>query len=354
MSERAFELPPLELLVAFESAARHLSFTRAGDEIALTQSAVSRQILALEERLGVTLFRRLHRALALTEDGAKLYAATVEALGRLDRVTRELRHSERAKTVVVTTTPGFAGLWLIPRLAGFIAAHPGVDVRISASNELVNLDRDGVDVAVRYRPVKSDGDGVRLFGETVSPVCSPRLLRPPHPPLKRPADLAAHTLLRMEPDGGNQLQDWGLWLHALRPERAAPGGRAPLLFLRPADLGGDRRPGRRARPGAADREPSQEQEAGRAVQRRRRLAALLLHGRVDGGLGQARGARLHRLAAGDSTRPGFSTPVGSSALLIARIMSSATGDLRSASSSRLSEPMPCSAEIEPPRATTAS
>ncbi len=224
VTERAFELPPLELLVAFESAARHLSFTRAGNEIALTQSAISRQILALEDRLGVPLFRRLHRALALTDDGAKLYAATVEALGRLDRVTRELRHSERAKTVVVTTTPGFAGLWLIPRLAGFVAAHPGVDVRISASNELVNLERDGVDIAVRYRPVKSDGDGVRLFGETVSPVCSPRLLRPPHPPLKRPGDLAAHTLLRMEPDGGNQLQDWGLWLHALGLAELRPAG----------------------------------------------------------------------------------------------------------------------------------
>jgi DNA-binding transcriptional LysR family regulator len=224
MIARIFELPPLELLVAFESAARHLSFTRAGDEIALTQSAVSRQILALEDRLGVPLFRRLHRALALTEDGAKLYAATVEALGRLDRVTRELRGSERARAVVVTTTAGFAGLWLIPRLAGFVAAHPGVDVRISASNELVNLERDGVDVAVRYRPVKSDGDGIRLFGETVSPVCSPRLLRPPHPPLKRPGDLAAHTLLRMEPDGANQLQDWGLWLHALGLAELRPAG----------------------------------------------------------------------------------------------------------------------------------
>jgi DNA-binding transcriptional LysR family regulator len=166
----------------------------------------------------------LHRARALTEDGAKLYAATVEALGRLDRVTRELRGSERARAVVVTTTAGFAGLWLIPRLAGFVAAHPGVDVRISASNELVNLERDGVDVAVRYRPVKSDGDGIRLFGETVSPVCSPRLLRPPHPPLKRPGDLAAHTLLRMEPDGANQLQDWGLWLHALGLAELRPAG----------------------------------------------------------------------------------------------------------------------------------
>jgi len=226
MSGRAFELPPLELLVAFESAARHLSFTRAGAEIALTQSAVSRQISALEERLGVPLFRRLHRALALTEDGVKFYAATVEALDRLDRATRELRRSERAKTVVVTTTPGFAGLWLIPRLASFIAAYPGVDVRISASNELVNLERDGVDVAVRYRPVKNAGadDGVRLFGETVSPVCSPRLLRPPHPPLERPADLAAHTLLRMEPDGSNQLMDWNLWLHALKLSDFRPEG----------------------------------------------------------------------------------------------------------------------------------
>jgi LysR family glycine cleavage system transcriptional activator len=226
MSGRAFELPPLELLVAFESAARHLSFTRAADEVALTQSAVSRQILALESRLGVPLFRRLHRALALTEDGAKLYAATFEALGRLDRATREIKHSERVKTVVVTTTPGFAGLWLIPRLATFVAAHPDVDVRISASNAVVNLERDGVDLAVRYRPVKNAGpeEGVRLFGETVSPVCSPRLLRPPHPPLVRPVDLAAHTLLRMEPDGGNQLQDWGLWLHAMQLGALRPAG----------------------------------------------------------------------------------------------------------------------------------
>ena len=226
MSARAFELPPLELLVAFESAARHLSFTRAGEEIALTQSAVSRQVLALEDRLGVPLFRRLHRALALTEEGAAFYAATLEALGRIDRATRAIRQSERTQTVVVTTTPGFAGLWLIPRLATFVADHPGVDVRISASNAVVNLDRDGVDLAIRYRPVRSAGpdDGVRLFGETVSPVCSPRLLRPPHPPLARPPDLAAHTLLRMEPDGGNQLQDWGLWLQAMKLADLRPAG----------------------------------------------------------------------------------------------------------------------------------
>ncbi len=226
MSRSLFDLPPLELLVAFESAARHLSFTQAGQEIALTQSAVSRQVQALESRLGVALFRRLHRALALTEEGARFYAAALDALGRLDRATREIRQSERVKTVVVTTTAGFAGLWLIPRLAGFTGTHPGVDVRISASNTLVNLDRDGVDLAIRYRAVDggSPDVGTRLFGEVVFPVCAPRLRRPPFAPLALPRDLAAHTLLRMEPDGKNQLQDWGLWLHAMALDDLRPAG----------------------------------------------------------------------------------------------------------------------------------
>ena len=226
MNRGPFDLPPLDLLVAFESAARHLSFTKAGEEIALTQSAVSRQVQALESRLGVVLFRRLHRALALTEAGSRLYAASLEALSGIDRATREIRHSERAKTVVVTTTAGFAGLWLIPRLSGFVDAHPGVDVRISASYALVNLERDGVDLAIRYRAV-DDGvpnTGMRLFDETVFPVCSPRLRRPPFAPLVEPRDLAAHTLLRMEPDGKNQLQDWGLWLHAMKLEDLRPAG----------------------------------------------------------------------------------------------------------------------------------
>ena len=222
---RFFELPPLELLVAFEAAARHLSFTRAGEEIALTQSAVSRQIQALEGRLGVTLFRRMHRAIALTEAGRTLYVAVAEALARIDRTTRELTRTERVKAAVVTTTAGFAGLWLIPRLASFIAAHPGVDVRISAGNALANLDRGDVDVAVRYQSVAAAaGAGVRLFGETVFPVCSPRLRGASHPPLQRPADLAGHTLLRMEADGKNQLQDWDLWLHAMELAELQPAG----------------------------------------------------------------------------------------------------------------------------------
>ena len=224
MSRRAFELPPLELLATFEAAARHLSFTRAADEIALTQSAVSRQIQALEASLGVPLFRRLHRSLALTEDGRAFFQATSSALADLDRATRAMRRAGEVKTVIVTTTPGFAGLWLIPRLSSFVAANPGVDVRISAGNSLANLERDGVDVAVRYQAIDASSRHGRLFGETVSPVCSPKLLRDAKPRLELPADLARQTLLRMEHDGSNQLQDWGLWLHAMKLSDLRPAG----------------------------------------------------------------------------------------------------------------------------------
>ena len=214
VSRRAYDVPPLELLVAFEAAARHLSFTRAGDEIALTQSAVSRQIQALEERLGVALFRRLHRALVLTEEGRVFQQATTEALATIDRASRALKGDGAARPVIVSTTAGFAGLWLIPRLTSFVAANPGIDVRISTGTALANFERDGVDVAIRYRSVDLLPAGaVPLFGETVTPVCSPRLLR--SAPLRELADLAGHTLLRMEPDGSNQLQDWSLWLHAM-------------------------------------------------------------------------------------------------------------------------------------------
>jgi len=226
MSRGAYDLPPLDALVAFESAARHLSFTRAADEVALTQSAVSRQIQALESRLGVSLFRRLHRAIALTDEGRTLQLAVVDALVRLDRATREIRQADRIKAVIVTTTAGFAGLWLIPRLTAFVAAHPGVDVRITTSYELVNLERDAVDVAIRYRPidVALPAGAVTLFGETVFPVCSPKLRASKVAPLREPADLARHILLSMDGDNNEQLLDWDLWLHALDVADLKPAG----------------------------------------------------------------------------------------------------------------------------------
>jgi LysR family transcriptional regulator, glycine cleavage system transcriptional activator len=220
---RHYDLPPLAQLEAFEASARHLSFTKAADELALTQSAVSRQIAALEDHYGLALFRRLHRALRLTDDGHTLFRAVGEVLGQLHAVSGELKRDRRAKTVVVTTTPGFAGLWLIPRLAGFTAARPDVDVRISAVYTLVNLNRDGVDLAIRYQTEEGAGEGAQqLFGEVVLPVCSPRLMRDRARPLKAPEDLRHHVLLHLDSGPGADMQDWPIWLRAMKLEGLKP------------------------------------------------------------------------------------------------------------------------------------
>jgi DNA-binding transcriptional LysR family regulator len=220
---RHYDLPPLAQLEAFEAAARTLSFTKAADELSLTQSAISRQIKSLEEHLEVTLFRRLHRALRLTEEGQTLYQAVGEVLAQLHDVAGRLRRRPENRTVVVTTTPGFAGVWLIPRLTNFTTAHPQVDVRISAGNSFINLERDGVDLAIRYKTREGVGEPAdRLFGEVIFPVCSPRLLRDPARPLKTPADLRHHTLLHMEPDAAGVLQSWAMWLRALKLETLTP------------------------------------------------------------------------------------------------------------------------------------
>lgn len=223
MSGRSFDLPPLNQLEAFEAAARHLSFTRAADELALTQSAVSRQIAALEAFFGVPLFQRLHRALRLSDAGMQLQRTVVDVLQQLHTTSAVLRGERRLKTVVVTTTAGFAGLWLIPRLAGFTASHADVDVRISASYQVVNLDRDGVDVAVRYHTEEGAGsEGMRLFGEVAMPVCAPRLRRDPSRPLKRPEDLRHHCLLHLDNGPGSHLLEWPPWLRAMKLEGLKP------------------------------------------------------------------------------------------------------------------------------------
>src|SRR5919106_2552122 len=190
-------LPALDLLVGFEAAARHLSFTKAGEELYLTQSAVSRQIKELEEQLGVTLFQRRHRALALTEAGHQFYAAAAQALSTMRAATERLRAQTGRKALSVTTTHSFASLWLIPRLAGFTREHPEVDVRMSADTRVQDLDRDGLDVAIRHGPASLAGpNALRLFGEKVFPVCSPKLLK--KKPLETSADLRNHVLLQYD------------------------------------------------------------------------------------------------------------------------------------------------------------
>ena len=210
------DLPPLDLLRSFEAAARTLSFTLAARELFLTQSAVSRQIQQIEAHLGVALFERRHRALALTEAGQVLQRAVVDCLERLRDATARVRADTHTRQVSVTTTAGFASLWLIPRLDRFTIDHPGVDVRVSATYEALDLARTRIDVAVRFCRV-GDGAGPTLFEETLLPVCAPQLLADPARPLRTPADLAQHTLLAMMevPQQSALNADWAPWLTSM-------------------------------------------------------------------------------------------------------------------------------------------
>ncbi|MFI4931871.1 MAG: LysR substrate-binding domain-containing protein [Burkholderiales bacterium] len=207
-------LPPLDLLLAFEAAARHLSFTRAADERFVTQSAISRQIRSLEDDLGVELFARGHRALALTAPGQKLLLACQGVLAQLRRTVSSIRAPNAREVLALSTTPSFASYWLIPRLRSFTQANPGIDVRLDASYEVRDLQAEGFDVAVRYQRAHAT-DGERLFSETMLPVCAPSLRRSKDAPLKVPADLRHHTLLEVEgmPGTGAPVE-WNSWLQA--------------------------------------------------------------------------------------------------------------------------------------------
>jgi DNA-binding transcriptional LysR family regulator len=210
------KLPSLDFLKGFEAAGRRLSFTRAAEELFLTQSALSRQIQALESALGVALFVRRHRALALTRAGQMYHRDVSSFLDALAAATETLQGSVRAPGLAMSTTVSFASLWIIPRLSNFRARRPDVEVFVSADDRLVDLTRGDIDVAIRYLPVETAPAGaVRLFGERMLPVASPALLKRAGDPLKRPADLARHVLLHLDdPDGGMPWLDWRAWLAA--------------------------------------------------------------------------------------------------------------------------------------------
>src|SRR5438270_703581 len=160
-------MPSLDLLAGFEAAARHLSFTKAGDELFLTQSAVSRQIKELEDQLGVALFHRRHRALVLTEAGQQFYAAAAQVLTTMRHATSRLKASTGRKPLSVTTTSSFAALWLIPRLAGFTRTHAGIDVRIPLVKDLLAEKQ-------LVAPFKSSADPARSYFVITSPAAAGR------------------------------------------------------------------------------------------------------------------------------------------------------------------------------------
>lgn len=212
---------------AFLAVARHLNFRAAADELALTQSAISRQIQALEEEVGVALFLRHTRAVELTTAGAQLQRAVAPALERMDAAVRLVRQTAGRRSVSITTWASFASMWLIPRMEEFQRDNPGIDIRIDASDVQVDLETSDVDLALRYsRPGGAAQGGIRLFGEQLAVVASPWLLKSGKP-LREPADVAQFTLIEAGDAYRAPYLEWLSWrrwfdardLSRLQPER---------------------------------------------------------------------------------------------------------------------------------------
>jgi LysR family transcriptional regulator, glycine cleavage system transcriptional activator len=204
-------LPSLNGLRAFEAAARHLSFTLAASELNVTQTAISHQIRRLEDELGIRLFVRQNRALALTPEARDYLPGVRAAFNDLRLATDRLLRKDDDKVLTVSTLASLAAKWLLPRLTDFQEHHPGIDVRITTSTSLVDFQRDNVDAAIRYG--RGQWPGLRadwLMADELFPVCSPSLLHGDKP-LRCPEDLKSHMLLHTSNANSD---DWRLWLTA--------------------------------------------------------------------------------------------------------------------------------------------
>ena len=207
------DLPPLNALRAFEAAGRHLSITRAADELCVTVAAVSHQVKTLEDYLEVRLFRRVGNSLFLTDAGQACLPGLRAGFAELERAMDALRQHDLHGALVLSVAPVFATKWLIPRLDGFHAAHPDIDVRISTTLELAEFERDGIDAAIRAGRGRYPGIAShRLFGESVVPMCSPALLNGEHA-LVAPEDLRHHVLLHFDwPSQEQVTPGWAAWV----------------------------------------------------------------------------------------------------------------------------------------------
>lgn len=219
MSDR---LPPLTALRAFEAAARHMSFAKAADELNVTPAALSFQIKSLEEHLGQPVFRRLNRAVELTEAGRTLAPGTSDGFEALTTAWRAARRSGNSSTLTVTAGPAFTAKWLAPRLFGFAAAHPEIDLRFSASFRIMDFDRDEIDLAIRFGYGPHAGlFNLKLFDEWVTPMMAPDLAKG----VTRPEDLLEMPLLHQ--DDLSFLKpafDWPAWFRAAGVEGATGAG----------------------------------------------------------------------------------------------------------------------------------
>jgi LysR family glycine cleavage system transcriptional activator len=206
-------LPPLNAIRAFEAAGRHLSFTKAADELSVTPAAISQQVRNLEDSLGVSLFRRLTRALLLTEAGQTALPLLGQGFDQLETAIEQIRQQQESGILTVSSVPSFAARWLVRRLPRFDALHPDIRVRLDPTLKLADFDRDNIDLAVRYG--LGGYPGMRtdlLMPVDIAPVCSPKLLEGNHP-LCRPDDLRHHTLLQTDWTLSIRNDEgWAMWL----------------------------------------------------------------------------------------------------------------------------------------------
>lgn len=207
-------LPPTNALVTFEAVARHLSFTAAARELGVSQAATSRQVRLLEDHLGVRLFQREGRRIRLTAAGEQLHPAVSMAFAHIVGTTDALRRSPRGEALTVGTSIAFSAFWLMPRLAGFQAAHPGLELRLVTSDAESDLFAEDIDVVVVFGDRPPPGsEALRLFGDQVMPVCHPDYLAGRRPALKETADLLGETLLHLDSRQPTWLT-WQAWLAA--------------------------------------------------------------------------------------------------------------------------------------------
>lgn len=223
MSIPLSKLSFLDLVRGFVAVGRRMSITLAAEDLCLTQSAVSRQVHALEERLGVKLLVRGHRSIAFTPEGERLFRSADGAVQQLQDVVATLVPKDERRPVTLSASIGVTGLWLLPRLGRFQQRHPDVDVRVAASNRVVDMAAEGVDLAIRYAPQAAvPADAIRLFGQVRAPVAHPSLgLRS----IDTPAVLAGHVLLELDdPPPQRPWLHWSDWIAARGWGRAQPRG----------------------------------------------------------------------------------------------------------------------------------
>lgn len=214
-------LPPLNALRAFEAAGRLESLTDAAAELNVTPAAVGHQVKALENYLDQALFERRYRAITLTEKGRLLLSGLTDGFDRLAETVDAFTALEEGRALMITCCNSFASRWLVPRLDEFHARHPEIDVRLDATQRLVDLRRDEFDLGIRFGPGHWEGlDADYLLDEEFIPVASPNLLQ--RKPVEVPADLAGHTLLHRDDSPGPAPLDWAMWLQAAEVEGVDP------------------------------------------------------------------------------------------------------------------------------------